>query len=74
MKNKIGNDGGEMQRTLFSIKTNLAADIRMFSSFSSEEELVLPSGTVVEVLNVKRMARCCCAVSLVLAAAAVPTS
>jgi hypothetical protein len=46
-----------LQRTLFSIKIGAAADMRAFSAFAGEEELLVPAGTVFEVLNVKRMAR-----------------
>ena len=48
---------GGLQRTLFSIKVGAAADLRAFSAFAGEEELLMPAGTVYEVLNVKRLAR-----------------
>ena len=48
---------GWLQRTLFSIKAGAAADLRAFSAFAGEEELLMPAGTVYEVLNVKRLAR-----------------
>jgi hypothetical protein len=49
--------GGRSQRTLFSIRAGNAADLRAYSAFAGEEELLMPAGTVFEVLNVKRMAR-----------------
>lgn len=56
----VGDGGwapGE-QRTLFSIKAGSVADIRKYSAYAREEELLLPAGTVFEVQNVKRLARC----------------
>ena len=49
-----------MQRTLFSIKASSVADLRKYSAYAREEELLLPAGTVFEVQNVKRLARCGC--------------
>ena len=46
-----------MQKTLFSIRSSAAADIGAFSAFSGEEELIFFPGTVLEVLDVKRLAR-----------------
>ena len=52
-----GVEMGWLQRTLFSIRVCAAADLRAFSAFAGEEELLMPAGTVYEVLNVKRLAR-----------------
>ena len=48
---------GWLQRTLFSNKASAAADLLSFSAFAGEEELLMPAGTVYEVLNAKRLAR-----------------
>ena len=52
-----GVEMGWLQRTLFSIRVCAAADLRAFSAFAGEEELLMAAGTVYEVLNVKRLAR-----------------
>ena len=44
-----------LQRTLFAIKVKSAADLRGYSAYKEEEELLVFPGTVFEVLNVKRM-------------------
>ena len=44
------------QRTLFSIRAGLAADLGPYSAFP-EAEVLMPAGNVFEVLNVKRFAR-----------------
>lgn len=44
-------------RTLFSISTGLAADLGPYSAFPGEGELLIPAGTVFEVVNVKRFSR-----------------
>jgi hypothetical protein len=44
-------------RTLFSITTGLAADLRPYSAYAGEGELLLPAGNVFEVVNVKRFSR-----------------
>ena len=45
------------QRTLFSITAGLAADLGPYSAFPGEGELLIPAGTVFEVVNVKRFSR-----------------
>ena len=43
------------KRTLFSIRASHGADLRPFSAFPKEAEVLLPACTVLEVKNVKRM-------------------
>ena len=40
-----------LQRTLFSIISGVAADLRKFSAFPAEEELIIPAGTVFKVIT-----------------------
>ncbi len=44
-------------RTVFSITASLAADLGPYSAFPGEGELMIPAGTVFEVVNVKRFTR-----------------
>ena len=50
----LGDSGA---RTLFCIEVRSAKDIRAISAICNEDELVLPAGTMVEVLNVSKQAR-----------------
>ena len=43
------------KRTLFSIRASHGADLRPFSAFKNEAEVLLPACTMLEVKNVKRM-------------------
>ena len=45
------------QKTLFCIKAGAAADLRQFSAFPGEDELLMFPSTVLRVLNVKRLSR-----------------
>jgi NAD:arginine ADP-ribosyltransferase len=43
-------------RTLFAITAKFAADLKDFSAYSQEAEILIGAGTVLKVMNVKRMA------------------
>ena len=49
-------DPNAPHRTLFSITAKFAADLNAFSAFSGEAEMLIGAGTVLKVVNVKRMA------------------
>ena len=46
-----------LQKTLLSIKAGHSASIKEFTAFPAEEELLLFPGTVLDVLNVKRISK-----------------
>ena len=51
------SDNTLMQKTLFSIKVGAAAEIKAYSAYAAEDELLLFPGTIFEVLNVLRLSR-----------------
>lgn len=55
--NPRGSCSDSPPQRAFSIKAGAAADLRAYSAFKTEDELILPPGTMFEVLNVKRISR-----------------